>query len=399
MIPTYRKHSSGQARVVINGRCFYLGKYGSKASKRRYDALVAEWLASSRSSSFGLQPETLTLSHLMLDYLRHCKRHYVKGPNSEYAPTKQVLRKVRHLYADVPASEFGPAQFKAVRQLLIDSESGHKKRADDPRPPKKLSRSYINAQMKRVARMFRWGAAEGLVSPDVYNALRLIPSLQRGRTTARETKRVQPVDEALVTVTLSFCSPVVADMIRVQLLTGCRPSEVCMLTPGMIDRKGEVWTARLESHKTAHHGRERIIYFGPQAQQILMPYLLRPANAALFSPRESEAKRRASRTAERKTPRNAGNRPGTNRKAKPRRKAGACYDTHSYRRAIYYACDKGKLQRWAPNQLRHTAGTKIRSMFGLDAAAKILGHSEVGVTQIYAEMDHAKATDVAWRIG
>lgn len=399
MIPSYRKHSSGQARVVINGHCYYLGQFGSKASKKRYDTLIAEWLASSRSKSFGVQPEALTMSHLMLDYLRYCRRHFIKGRNSEHGRTKQVLRKVRKLYGDLPAAEFGPRQFKAVRQHLIDSTSERKRRKDDDSPPKKLSRTYINAQMKRVARLFRWAASEGLLSADIYNSIRIIPALQRGRTTAPEKDRIKPVDEALVTATRVHCSPVVADMIRVQLLCGCRPSEVCRLTPGMINRIGDVWTAELEQHKTAHHGRQRIIYFGPESQKILTKYLLRGKDSPLFSPKESDAKRRAARSEKRKTPLLCGNRPGTNRKKKPKLQPTDRYDTSSYGRAIKYACRKGELKHWSPNQLRHTAATKIRSMFGLDAAAKILGHSEVTVTQVYAELDHERAADVARKIG
>lgn len=399
MIPSYRKHSSGQARVVINGRCYYLGQYGSKASKKRYDTLIAEWLASSRSKSFGVQPEALTMSHLMLDYLRYCRRHYVRGRNSEHVRTKQILRKVRKLYGELPAAEFGPRQFKAVRQLLIDSVSERKRRADDKTPPKKLSRTYINAQMKRVTRLFRWAAAEGLLPAEVYQSLRIIPALQRGRTSARECEKIRPVDEKLVNATLSHCSPVIADMIKLQLLCGCRPSEVCKLTPGMIHRSEDVWTAELEEHKTAHHDRRRIIYFGPESQNILAKYLLRGKESPLFSPKESDAKRRAAQSEKRTTPLSCGNRPGTNRKKKPKCQLSDRYDTSSYGRAIKYACKKGGLEHWSPNQLRHTAATKIRSMFGLDAAAKMLGHSEVAVTQVYAQLDHKCALNVARRIG
>ncbi len=54
---------------------------------------------------------------------------------------------------------------------------------------------------------------------------------------------------------------------------------------------------------------------------------------------------------------------------------------------------------WSPNQLRHNAATEIRKQFGLDAAQVILGHSEIGVTQIYAEADRTKAVEVALMIG
>ena len=42
-IPAYTHHKpTGQARVRINGKSFYLGKYGSPESHDRYDALIAE---------------------------------------------------------------------------------------------------------------------------------------------------------------------------------------------------------------------------------------------------------------------------------------------------------------------------------------------------------------------
>ncbi|MCA9134676.1 MAG: hypothetical protein KDA45_16020, partial [Planctomycetales bacterium] len=54
-VPAYLRHSSGQARVILNGKAFYLGKHGSKVSRQRYDALIAEWLSSKRSKTFGLE--------------------------------------------------------------------------------------------------------------------------------------------------------------------------------------------------------------------------------------------------------------------------------------------------------------------------------------------------------
>ncbi len=52
-VPRYRKHrASGQALVVLSGQCFYLGPYGTKASKIEYDRLVAV-MARARPSSAG----------------------------------------------------------------------------------------------------------------------------------------------------------------------------------------------------------------------------------------------------------------------------------------------------------------------------------------------------------
>jgi integrase len=188
-------------------------------------------------------------------------------------------------------------------------------------------------------------------------------------------------------------------MVRFQRLVGCRPEEVCIVRPCDVDRSGDVWVYRPESHKTEHHGRERLIFIGPKAQAILRPYLLRESETYCFSPAESERKRRTERSAARRVPLKYGNRPGTNRKAKPRRTPRDRYDSNSYRRAIHRACDKAGVERWAPNRLRHSAGTEIRRLFGIEAAQVTLGHASADVTQVYAERDAELARRVAREVG
>jgi len=172
-----------------------------------------------------------------------------------------------------------------------------------------------------------------------------------------------------------------------------------MIRPCDLDRSGAVWEYRPESHKTEHHGRERVVFIGPKAQQVLQSYLLRSAESYCFSPVESEKGRRADRHGCRKTPISCGNRPGSNRKRRPKRAAGDRYDTHAYRRSIHRACDKAAVDRWSPNRLRHAAATEIRKRFGLEAAQVTLGHAAADVTQVYAERDLAKASSVMQEIG
>jgi site-specific recombinase XerC len=54
---------------------------------------------------------------------------------------------------------------------------------------------------------------------------------------------------------------------------------------------------------------------------------------------------------------------------------------------------------WSPNQLRHFVGTKVRKEYGIEAASVLLGHADVGVTQVYSEADRKLAIDVSRRIG
>jgi integrase len=132
-----------------------------------------------------------------------------------------------------------------------------------------LSRKYINDQVCRLRGMFRWAVAEELVSVDVYQRLLAVEGLRRGVTDARETRPIEPVSDDVVEATLPFLGSVVRDMVQFQRLTGCRPGEVIRIRPCDVDRSDEVWTIQLSEHKTAHHGKPRIIYVGPRAQGIL----------------------------------------------------------------------------------------------------------------------------------
>jgi integrase len=264
-----------------------------------------------------------------------------------------------------------------------------------------------------------------MIPPAVYQGLAVVPGLRQGRSGARETEPVEPVDDAVVEATLPHLSEVIADMVRLERLTGMRPAEVCLIRPCDVDQSGNVWVYKPHSHKTEHHGKSRTVYLGPKAQSILQKYLARDLQSFCFSPVDSEAQRRAAAHRARLTPLNQGNVPGSNRKHAAKSTPGERYTTDTYRRAIWRACYKAfphpslravrassmtpqqadelrrwhKEHRWSPNQLRHTAGTEIRRAFGLEAAQVFLGHSTADVTQIYAERDAAKGFDVASRIG
>jgi integrase len=96
-------------------------------------------------------------------------------------------------------------------------------------------------------------------------------------------------------------------------------------------------------------------------------------------------------------------------KAKPKRAPGDRYDTRSYYHAVLYgirrtnkairAAGGTEIPHWHPNQLRHNAATRLRREFGLDVARAALGHSSPVVTEVYAEMDWAKAAEAMERFG
>ena len=125
---------------------------------------------------------------------------------------------------------------------------------------------------------------------------------ERNRSKARETARILPVEDDVVEKTIGHLPLVVADMVRFQRLAGCRPGEVCAITPSLVDRSNDVWKVKLVEHKTAWRGQNRTIYVGPKAQAVLAPYLLRGPDAHCFSPKESERKRHEKACEERVSP-------------------------------------------------------------------------------------------------
>ena len=221
----------------------------------------------------------LTVSELILRYYLFAESYYQKDgkPTSELTSIRLALGPLRKLYGHTPAEDFGPRDYKLVREELLR---------------KSLSRKYINDCMGRIRRMFRWAVEDERVSVTVYQSLLAVPGLKRGRSEARESRVVLPVTEADFEATLPHLPPVVADMARLQRLTGMRPQEICLLRPRDLDRSDEIWEYRPQRHKTQHHGRSRVIFIGPRGQEILMPYLLRADEDHCFSPAESEKARR-----------------------------------------------------------------------------------------------------------
>jgi integrase len=175
-----------------------------------------------------------------------------------------------------------------------------------------------------------------------------------------------------------------------------------------IDRSEEIWIYSPVQHKNRWRGKRRRIYLGPQAQALLGPYLNRPTEQYLFSPREAEAGRSAQRRNERQTPMTpsqARRRPKPN----PKRQKRDRYDVHSYRRAVTYGITRVNKRRslageppipsWCPLQLRHSRATEIRKLYGIEAAQLVLGHKRADVTQVYAERDEARALEIVSEFG
>lgn len=247
-----------------------------------------------------------------------------------------------------------------------------------------VNRRYINDHVGIVKRLFRWAVAEELVPVTVHQALEAVESIHKGRDPrVKESEKIRPARDQDVQAALKFVSPQVRTIIELLLLTGMRPDEATIMRPCDINQSGLVWSYVPESHKTKHLGIDKIVLLGPKAQKILESWLDRAPAAYLFDPREVVGATLARRH---------NGKPAT-KKAKPRRsrRPRPHYDDESLCQAVERACEKACVAKWTPGQLRHTAATKIRRKYGLEAARLILGHQSMATTEIYAEKDMVEA--------
>lgn len=378
-VPSLRLHkASKQGYIHVAGKDIYLGVWGQPETDEAYRRIIAEHLT---TGTFGAtDPESTLVSQLCAEYLMRAKTYYVDSSGkttNQLSIIKCTIKVVLKFYASVPIKEFKPRQLKTLQQCMIEED---------------IARPTINKYCGVIKHMFKWGVTEGTVPIDIYQALTCVEGLRANRSAARETEPIRPVPDDAINAIRDHVSAQVWAMIQLQLLSAARPGELVELRPCDIEVSGAVWVANLTKHKTAYKGKSRLLHFGPQAQAILKPWLLRPTDAFLFSPKEAESARNAradSHRSEKQKP--------TPRKTK--RTLGDCYTVNSYRRTIARACVAAKITSWHPHQLRHSAATKIRKEFGLEAAQVILGHASADITQIYAERDNRLALEIIARFG
>jgi integrase len=184
-------------------------------------------------------------------------------------------------------------------------------------------------------------------------------------------------------------------MIRLQQLCGARPQEIISIRPCDIAIEGDLFLYQPRRHKTQHLDRTKVIVLGPQAQELLRPWLDRDPESSCFVPAEVAAWQRA-RSRRRPADRAA---EGKVRASSPRRAPGSRYTRHSYRVAIQRACRRAVIPVWSPHRLRHTRATLIRQQYGLEAAKAVLGHTDTKITEIYAERDLELASRIMREIG
>jgi integrase len=353
-LPAYCEHKpSGRSyvRLTINGtrETIYLGPHNSQESLNKYDEVVGEWLA---TKEVGRRQSGPTVADIGEQYASH--QEPLLDADKLYN-VRNALKVLNSLFGDRPVAEFGPLQFDRFRDQLV--KAGY-------------SKAYGNRLLRIVKQLFKWALKRGVIDANRYAGLMAVDPL-----TSKEapTKIVEPADDVDVDATLPLLSADFQDMIRFLRATGCRPGEARLMQVGDIDR--EHWLLHRDKHKTAHKGKSRIIPIPSSVQGLLLPRLLRPADAFVFGADDGERayhKRALARAIDRAIVR-------INRERSE--------------------ADLPTVDHWHPYRLRHLRATEVREQFGVEVAQVLLGHARIDMTQHYAGITEAKAKEVGKLIG
>ena len=397
----------------------------------QYARWVAELELDPEAVDHRATPETLLVADLCEQYLRHAEKTFVKDGDitshvhrikAALQPWIELPLKARDARRHEPAGD--RAGVTAIGDLpvggVVPPDLARYRDAMVQCGGKVRSRTTVNEYMGVIRSMYRWAVERGVADAAVWHGLQAVEALKRGRSEAKEKKRVTAVARDIVDRTLPFLSPPVVAMIEVMWHTPVRAEEVVEMRSDGFDTTEDVWLYRPGSWKTQHaepDHKERVIPIGPQAQAILEPFMARAKGGYLFKPAEGAGK------------------------AQPHH--GECYTSESLRRAVHRACDQAwplpeplahrripasgrkheKLEtpqawrrrlgdagwaevlewrqqhRWNPNQLRHAKLTRLDRRYGTEKARRIAGHGNLSSTLSYIDPNLELAVQAARESG
>lgn len=392
-VPQYLLHKpSGKARCRIDGRDYYLGPYGSEESRKAYADLIRQHFSGTLADDPIISTHdadvSISIAELVLSFVRHAETFYVKdGRNtSELDLIRSAVGPLVRLFGQTSVRDFGPVCLKAVRAEMVAAG---------------WVRNTVNQSVGRIRRAFRYGVENELVPVEILQRLQAVSPLMKGKTDAPDRPRRSAVSRERINAVRAVVPEMVRDMIDIQELTGCRPGELLALTPAVIDRTKKVWVARLDRHKTEHHGHERRIYIGPRSQAILARYLLCPPDQRVFPMQRTSYARAISRGCEIafEMPERL-RRPGKSKTPRKRGDPKPPTLTSEQLEAIRLQASAWRRKHcWSPHWLRHTAASRIKAEFDAETAQAMLGHEKIDMTEHYSGQSHDRAIRAAERIG
>ena len=188
-------------------------------------------------------------------YLKHGKL------TSEIYSQKGAMNYLVPAYGSITVDEFGPVQLRTLRRGMIDA---------------KLARTTVNAYQTRIVQMFGWGVGREMVPATVWQSLKQVGRLQKGKTTAPDAKKKRAALWADVEAALPHLHThparrsILESLVRLHWHFGGRPQDLVTIRAGDIDRTEPVWRYAVDAHKNEHREQELTYWIGPKAQAILV---------------------------------------------------------------------------------------------------------------------------------
>ena len=381
--PSIVHHKARNADVVFlrgpdgKRRQIYLGRHGSEEARKRYHEVMAAHLAGEdpkpRNSSQRHASAYPTVTQLAAEFTVWAEREYLDASTGkvslEVTNFDQAIDHLVERHGVVSTDQFTIRDLQEIRQAMVDAG--------------RLCRNTVNARVRRIKAVFRWGTEQGFVPGKVWHELSALRGLRVGHGGVRESKPVEAVTRDDVDAVLPLLPTPLKACVNLQWCTGMRPSEALNIRMSDLDRRGDIWLYTVPKHKNSWRGRDRIVPLGPAAQDVLQP-LLRTDGGYLFSPRDAMAEIQATRRKNRKTPMTPSQRARDSRNARKAPSVGDHYGIDAYRKALHRACDIAGIERWSPHRLRHARGTELARKEGIEIARIALGHKDDRVTRRYA---------------
>ena len=170
-IPNYRLHkATGQGFVELDGRRFYLGKHGSKASREEYERRIAEHLANGRKLPPTQTKTGISCQELAIHFLEWAEEYFMNQPKS-FAHIKTAMGFLVKHYGRESVDNFAPMSLVFIQKKLV--EHGY-------------ARPVVNKYIGFIKRAFRHGAKFGWANAQTSYALQVVDNLKKGRTKAHE---------------------------------------------------------------------------------------------------------------------------------------------------------------------------------------------------------------------
>ncbi len=132
-------------------------------------------------------------------------------PSAEVDCFKSVIRLLRQLFGTTVADEFGPLRLRVVRDAMVTAG---------------WSRRWINRQIGRIRLIFRVGVSWAMVRPEVVVALKTLPALVPGETSAPERPPRRAVNQDELDAVRCYLNDRHRELFDLLLLTGARPGEL-----------------------------------------------------------------------------------------------------------------------------------------------------------------------------